>query len=659
MKIKSIGISLFLFLNACQDKNEKKRILPSQKKDLELSVVGSISNGEYTNKKIHTFQTAYYLPDKKTASIDLKPEVRFWLEDPTGKIIYDDRQDDQVAEWTVGFDGPEGIYKLSAELFTDDPDGDKISIKDWNAKVYLDISQPILQVQANLVTDINTGDRKLDARIKIENEKKILCENSYIKGHLDNQEKHQVVFGKKEITPKEETYLTFESTGAIPKTLEGPFQIIVNCIDPAGNKGSWIQPLSSASLDYTFHSFIDEEKGLPVEGGDSVVFVTTGEIEIKMDLRSIGSDTALASAITEREGPYLNYAITIENPSDYDNMPASGLLLEGPFTPTIIYRVPAGSNSSQEIYVTLFRTDQETGEKLVVGTIPIQFYVDNDTESIKWTMESKYTPAKKDTQIVSELVVENVGAPLKADPYIEYTTDGKEFVPANAKVEILDGKKETGKSYYLITLDYPFEKEKDFRLRARATDIMNQAIISPISPNLIGSEHLVIKNPTDRSSCVTANKTPGSHLVVHLASQNLCRPMNFDGSLGTAVYAQLILQNLGQAKISLYQTSFIEPSMSYRIIVDGKVVSTRRLTSPAEFSFEVDDTSVFQVEIDRQWLQGNRVEIEFDRESTSVHSIGNYCYNDEHYPKVTVQDRTFGIGLQDSAFPCHSHCNAP
>lgn len=596
------------------------------------------------------------------------------------KPIADGSQSGATAKWEIMLTDEKGNAdgEYTIDIVTSAPKGTAniadVSLPDpWSTKIRLDSMQPVVGLRSEIIRRFPEGTRYLTAYAWVANEKEAECSGGELRT-ADLGKSLEVRFSPvkdpsvlAKLKLQAGTPLVAATDLPLPLEMREPFTLFVMCTDTAGNRSEFIQPVGVSTQDFSFIAKTEgTEAKIPNTSRDAI-FVKPGAIKMNFSLLDPSNGQALSSNYVSTVASNLRIFITEKSPADIEDLLAMKTVIwSQQYTDSATLPLPPSYDGEVTIYATLVLQDVTKNKPILVRTIPVRLVVATKPSVISWMNPAQFVPFAANAPITGKFRVTSAQAPLSETTPItlEYTTNKESWLPLPAEISQAGTPSDPADTKtFAYRFPYPLANEQAFRIRVKARDIVGNVAISSISPNLLGQPNLALGVvQAERDTC-TLNGTAASKFKPWLASSVLCQIADTGGQTSGLHHVQILLQNRGSANIGFYSTSAIPPGMGYRVLVDGIQVAQNRILGnvindipqpPSSFNLAPDGSvKLLNFAIQDQWLLGNKVVIEFDREDTGVNSIANSCYTQgSDFPSIVVQDKTMGLTPKRSPMPC-------
>lgn len=665
----------------------------TSKPKLSLDVSSSLKKVKDTSSNKHSLTTTlslrpetYLLPSDAfssfvtTVTVTSPSGTKIPVLNSSLKPIADGSQSGAQAQWEIMLTDEKGNAdgEYTIDVVTSAAKGaaniaDVLLPDPWSTKITLDSMQPVVGLQSEIIRKFPEGIRYLTAYAWVANEKVADCSGGELRTadlgkNLEvrfSPVKDPSILAKLKLQPG--TPIVAATDLPLPLDLSEPFTLFVKCTDKAGNHSEFIQPVGVSTPSFNFTAKTEgAEAKIPSTSRDAI-FVKSGAIKMNFSLSDLSNGQALSANYISSLASNLRVFITEKSPADIEDLLAMKTVIwSQPYADSVSFPLPPSYDGEVSVYATLVLQDVTKNKQLLVRTIPVRLFVATKPSVISWMNPAQFVPFAVNAPITGKFRVTSAQAPLAdtAPITLEYTTNNESWLPLPAEISQAGTPTDPADSKtFAYRFPYPLSSEQAFRIRVKAKDIAGNVAVSAISPNLLGQPNLALGVlQSDRNACTT-NGTAASRFKPWLASSVLCQIADAGGQTSGLHHVQILLQNRGSANIGFYSTSAIPPGMGYRVLVDGIQVAQNRILGnvindtpqpPPLFTLAPDGSvKLLNFAIQDQWLMGNKVVIEFDREDTGANSIANSCYlQGSDFPSIVVQDKAMGLIPKRSPMPC-------
>jgi hypothetical protein len=665
----------------------------TSKAKLTLDVSSSLMKVKDTSSNKHSLTTTlslrpenYLLPSEAfssfvtTVTVTSPSGTKIPVLNSSLKPIADGSQTGATAKWEIMLTDEKGNAdgEYTIDIVTSAPKGtpniSDVSLPDpWSTKIKLDSMQPVVGLQSEIIRRFPEGIRYLTAFAWVGNEKEAECSGGELRT-ADLGKTLEVRFSPvkdpsilAKLKLQAGTPLVAATDLPLPLDMREPFTLFVKCKDAAGNHSEFIQPVGVSTPSFNFTAKTEgTEAKIPNTSRDAI-FVKSGAIKMNFSLSDLSSGQALSNNYVSSLASNLRVFITEKSPVDIEDLLAMKTVIwSQQYADSTSLPLPPSYDGEVTIYATVVLQDVTKNKQILVRTIPVRLFVATKPSVISWMSPAQFVPFAANTPISGKFRVTSVQAPLSesAPITLEYTTNKESWLPLPAELSQAGTPTDPPDSKtFSYRFPYPLSSEQAFRIRVKAKDIAGNVAISSISPNLLGQPNLALSVVQSERNACTVNGTAASKFKPWLASSVLCQTADVTGQTSGLHHVQILLQNRGSANIGFYSTTAIPPGMGYRVLVDGVQVEQNRIlgnvindiSQPPPLFILAPDGSIklLNFAIQDQWLMGNKVVIEFDREDTGANSIANSCYlQGSDFPSIVVQDKAMGLIPKRSPMPC-------
>ncbi len=512
------------------------------------------------------FHTSIFLKNdvynKKTPGNN--PLVRVSVVNGSGAEVEMQQREGAEIDWQAHLLGADGDYDVRAALVNGDKIDDRFESQIFRFR--LDTAAPVIVSLSQLKANSDHTGRTFSLNVKATDLSKVSCTSVVSSGvTLDASLQAIPIDLKAGAGDSANPNLQIFASDSVAISDDYPNVLLVKttCLDIFNNKSEITETASFEQPQFNINASIAARQMLPYEdknvaGAPQRYMLRTGtgaggaSTAVNLSLKlmdKVSGVEAVPTVVAREKGKLQVYLSSFEfsdiKDADVQNDPVKKLFLRKIFDTSFEASIPSSMLGKQTIYLSLTQIRESDGKEMLVGSQPLQVYVEQNGEQLvyEWGMDHQFVPAIQNATItaVVKITPHNLqGAPLVVWPSVEYSVDNATWVrlPA-ASVNNwhgVPGQDDT----YAFEIKYPLAQESDFRIRVAGESASGNTSASKPSKNLLAPAGFSMNS----SAC------NGNGLFVAKGSSFLCKRIV---SNEIRYFAFMVMKNTGNALFNVAQ----------------------------------------------------------------------------------------------------------